>query len=189
MPSPMDNARMARFVARTTLTAKWPINASKPDDVALSMEKLREKLIAANLVGDGFSQPPAAGIPIPQAAIVRSMPAQLLPVPANSYGGPSVAVRNDGLRLECVGLLSKADRKDALSAAMTKARQHAAELAEAAGCHLGPLASVSGGVDNYSTPVMTSNVGVPPRNDGEYLGLPELPDLTVSVTLHFQIAP
>jgi hypothetical protein len=161
-------APAVNFIARTTITAQWPINASKPDDIALNVEKLREKLVAAKLGGDGAAQPPAVGIPLPPGPFARYWPA--------------VLVQNDGFQLTCSGELSKSDRKNALAAAMAKAKEQAAELAEAAGCHLGPLASVSG--DFQEDPPVDPRMTPPPDEN-----LRQLLYVTVSVTLHFQIAP
>ena len=148
----------ASFVARTTLTAEWPINAGKPDDTALNVEKLREKLIAAKLCGA-----------LPPPAVVYMQASQ-----ASGFGP------NGGLQLMSIRTLSKSERKSALAAAMANAKEQAAELAEAAGCHLGPLTSVSGDLAPFNWGRMIGPIG----NDS-----PSSLEVTISVTLHFQIAP
>ena len=70
---------------------------------------------------------------------------------------------------------------------MAKAKQHAAELAEAAGCHLGSLATVSGTLPDDSDSGSVERV-LPAPDDGGF-GTAELPEIEFSVTLQFHIAP
>ncbi len=107
-------------------------------------------------------------------------------MPAITRYAPAVFMQNDGLQLVCVGKLTKFDRSNALTDAMAKAKQHAAELAEAAGCHLGSLLSVSGTLPDNSDSGSVERV-LPAPDDGRF-GTAELPDVEFSVTLHFQIA-
>jgi hypothetical protein len=177
---------LTSFTARTTLTAEWPINSSKPDDIALNVEKLREKLIAAKFGGDDTGQPPVTTMP----GIQRFAPSSpMAPTPASVRYAPAVCVQDNGLQLECTGEVNTADRRKALASAMAKAKEQASELAEAAGCHLGTLASVSGtflqasGGDailfNDASPVIL-RVGD---------GATQSSEVTVSVILQFHIAP
>ena len=191
MPPPMIYAPMVNFAARTTLTAEWPINASKPDNIALNVEKLREKLIAAKFVGDETTYV------APAMQRANNSPMPMMPMPANQGYATAVGVcvPNDGLELLYTGTtLSKSERKEALAAAMAKAKEQAAELAEAAGCRLGSLAKVSGGLGDgayvsgaSSTPTPDFGPSLPENEVGS--PSPELPEMGVSVTLQFHIAP
>jgi uncharacterized protein YggE len=190
VPPPMIYAPMVNFAARMTLTAEWPINASKPDNIALNVEKLREKLIAAKFVGDETTYV------APAMQRANNSPMPMMPMPANQGYATAVAVcvPNDGLQLLYTGTLSKSERKEALAAAMAKAKEQAAELAEAAGCRLGSLAKVSGGLGDgayvsgaSSTP--TPDFGLSLQENEMCSPSPELPEFAVSVTLQFHIAP
>jgi len=181
------------YVARTTLTAKWPINANKPDDIALVMERLREKLVSAKLDGNDVGQPPVASSTSTPPSLYpnAAMPQMASP---SGYCVPGGFGRSDDLQLMCIGELSKSERKNAWAAAMTKAKEQAAELAEAAGCHLGPMASVSGnlGVGSCGCPVapmVTYRSGFAPHEDEVVLFSPDLPEMAASITVQYQIAP
>jgi hypothetical protein len=192
MPPYMPYRQEVSFLARTTLTAQWPINDSKPDDIAVNVEKLREKLIAAKLDVNDAGQPLAVSTrPVSQPAFNPPMAQVAVP---GSYRTPGGFEPGDGgLQLICTGTLSKSERKSALAAATAKAKQQAAELAEAADCHLGPLASVSGGFQEgcigVAVPSAYGPSMQPGNDDGVVSFSPELPEVAVRVTLQFHIAP
>ncbi len=88
-----------------------------------------------------------------------------------------------------VGELSQSDCKTALAAATAKAKDQAAALAEAAGCHLGPLASVSAEFQDGSPGPTGESLTVMLPNGGDLRVSNESREVTVRVTLHFHIAP
>ena len=88
-----------------------------------------------------------------------------------------------------VGELSQSDCKTALAAAMAKAKEQAVALAEAAGCHLGPLASVSAEFQDGSPGPTGESLTVMLPNGGDLRVSNESREVTVRVTLRFHIAP
>ena len=172
--------------ATTTLKAEWRLATADPDGIALAGDAIREKLIAARVFGD-----PDSGSMVPMLSPPTTYPPAPVDQPAPYFSFPT-----GGFTLSYVGTLDDAHRKAAFAAATAKARQRAAELAEAAGCGVGPVGSTMADINNemmnHSTVLgPMSSVIVSPRNaENEIVSQsPELPEFTVCVTINFAPAP
>ncbi len=135
---PIPEASETKSEAYATLHAEWRITTNDPDAIALTGESIRAKLADSHILGaDNPSSPvvttvlPSYGYnyPTPATGIIRG--------PCGSW-----------FKLSFVGHISDAQRKAATAAAMRKARQRAAELAEVAGMRLGEEGSISSEVNS-----------------------------------------
>ncbi len=172
-----------QFDAATTLHAEWRITTSDADGIALAGESLREKLIAARVFGE--VNPP---YPI--------VPGMTTPSPycTPSYPAPTYArIGNGGFTLFFVGTLGDAQRKTALAAAVSKAQQRAAELAEIAGGRIGDLCSASSDISHAMTtdpsfaPSYTV-ISFPRADQAEVVSQsPNLPECTVQTILNYRL--
>jgi uncharacterized protein YggE len=157
LPSPRPaNKRPAQLVvASMTLTAQWPLEAAGTDEMLAAARRLEEKIIAADVTGGNTPDKlsPAEqelveeGI-VPMPAGPPTLSAVPYAVPQNGpyYPAPSggEVIEQRAAPFVYVARLTDPQRKKALADAFAQAKSRAAELAEAAGARLGPLASLSG---------------------------------------------
>ncbi|MGO9114762.1 MAG: SIMPL domain-containing protein [Thermoguttaceae bacterium] len=173
------------LTAATTLRAEWRLTTSDPDSIALARESLREKLTAAHVFGESN---PWCMVPTGTTAPAPNYMPQ-------AYSSPTYArLANVGFTLYFVGTLSEPQRKAAMTVAMTKAQQRAAELAETAGGRLGDLCSASSDINQgmLIEPPFPSVSGMtlfPRADQSEVVSQsPDLPEFTVRITLNYRLS-
>ena len=166
-----------QFDAATTLRAEWRITTSDPDGIALAGESLRERLIAARVFGEANPSYPV---------VTGATPSLPFYGPSSAYPAPTYPRTSNGFTLFFVGTLGDAQRKTAMAAAVSKARQRAAELAEIAGGRIGDLCSASSDTDSPFAPSYTV-ISFPRADQAEVVSQsPDLPELTVQTTLNYR---
>jgi hypothetical protein len=165
-PSPVPAPTIAvSYVATGTLTSEWSLEANTAEQALLAGEAIRKKVLAADLVGDKAPEKAPAGEPEPpyatlggahpqsQTAVARTPAAPYAPVTCDPFFGRTAvpAVATPSPTFVYVATISSQQRKAALAEAFQKAKSQAAEMAEAAGGKIGAVATVNGGVSNFST--------------------------------------
>ncbi len=205
------------FVAAATVSAEWPL-PDDSDQAAAAIVLIREKAWAAcvgvkespKLSRDEKSLLQRCGLQL-QESVSREVFWGAVPI----AGGYSIPAYNPYARsmpyaamngspnvnasvwsppsLLYVGVLSDSQRKEATARAFARARQQAAELAEAAGRQLGPIQSLFGGGDAWGqsgfgvTPIPTPSAS---GNPAEFTAdIPERLNITTSVSVTFRLAP
>ncbi len=166
-PAPRAKAakRPPLFTASTTLRAEWPLPPAGegPERLAAAAAEIQEKVGSADLASAGpqkLSAEEQELIEEAQMGLTPPGPAGQL-YPAQPSSGWTTAPA--GPAFVFVAALSDAQRKAALADACARAKQDAAELAEAAGMQLGPITSLNRNtMYNFSPNVFSSDEGEGP---------------------------
>jgi hypothetical protein len=143
--APVAKPRPSLLVASATLKAEWSLQGADADAVVAAAETIRKKVLAADLSGSKaardrlspeeqeLAEETESRIPRPvDPSMPPSSPFDVKPVPMFVY----------------VAVLPDKQRKAMLADACAAAKRNAAELADAAGMRLGPIASLQGGFSN-----------------------------------------
>lgn len=125
-PPPDGRARQVSSTVSKRLRADLPLKAMGPDDLLLVAEDLQRRVKDADLAGIKELGEDAALLEIPGCGVCGG---------GAGVGAPS---------FQFVGRIDAKERAKALAIAFGKARSEAAQLAQAAGCELGGLRSISG---------------------------------------------
>jgi hypothetical protein len=132
-PRPAGRARHAAPAVSARLRAEIPLKTSSTDDLLIVAEDLQQRIKEADLAGMKELGDDASMLNIPACGSCGS-----------EAGAPSFIF---------VGRIGAEERAKARAVAFAKARAEAGQLAQAAGCELGALRSVSGtssgGLDSF----------------------------------------
>ncbi|NQT37634.1 MAG: SIMPL domain-containing protein, partial [Planctomycetes bacterium] len=137
------------YRASAGLTARWTAAMDTPQAALIAVEGLRERVTQKTVAGPDDL---AHLSPQEQEVVEESLPtvvsAGSIPGFSSWAGSPTTAYATvEGvpgqIQLLFVGRLPEAERKKALAQAVARARQQAAELAEAAGMTLGPIVELN----------------------------------------------
>lgn len=114
------------------LKAEWPLAAEEPEKLLLAAHKLQEKIKAADLAG------------AKDAAKLSPEEEELAEEMAQSGPFGEEQAEPGAPQFVFVAKISDQERREALAKAFQKAKDHATQVAEAAGAELGPLVMLSG---------------------------------------------
>lgn len=127
--------KLPRTVTVTALLkAEWPLSGDEPEKLLVAAHKLQEKIKAADLAG------------AKEATQLSPEEEELAEEMAQSSGhfGEEEEVEPGTPQFLFVAKISEAERREVLAKAFQRAKDQAAQLAEAAGAELGPLVMLSG---------------------------------------------
>lgn len=161
---PPSSPPVRLYVTSLTLKAEWPLEGKTAEQLMVGGESLQDKILAADVGGIKSALKDLS--PEEQQALAQALAVvatrSVLPAPYSpsspyaleGYGSPAPYPGSCAPTFQYVGVISKDQRKTAFATAYARAKRNAEELAEGAGVRLGGLASLSGGVPNFSPPVL-----------------------------------
>jgi uncharacterized protein YggE len=126
----------------STLTATWPLKEESHEKLLLLVQRLQDKIKAADLSGSKETEKLSAEEQESEEEATQM---------ASQFGMGEEQQQPNQPQFMFVAVLLKADRQKAMAAAFVKAKAQAAELAKAAGVELGPLVGLSGNCSSQSS--------------------------------------
>ncbi len=137
VPAQAATPAASLYIAITTVRAEWPLAGDSPDAVGAVAAQIQDKVRASERGDTNVPRDLTAGELALIQGVEGSRSQSLSPFQSDSVViGPAGASTT---KFVFVGVISDAERKEALARAYETARRNASELASAAGMHLGPL--------------------------------------------------